>query len=69
MRNYVIVPNQRNMTVKITRGELCRLLLACSTVANSFEGADAKETWKNLHDKLAEQLAEHDKMYMEEYKI
>lgn len=69
MRNYNIIPNQRNMTVKITRGELCRLLIACATVANSFEGSDAKQTWKDLHDKLAEQLKKHDEIYMEKYKI
>ena len=69
MRNYIIVPNQRNVNIKITRGELCRLLIACATIANSFEGADAKEYWENLHYKLKEQLDEHDKIYREEYKI
>ena len=61
MRDYNIIPNQRNVMIKITRGELCRLLIACTTIADSFEGDDAKQTWKNLHDKLAEQLLEHDK--------
>ncbi len=69
MRDYILIPNQRNVTIKITRGELCRLLIACATIANSFEGADAKEYWKNLHSKLEEQLKKNDNLYREEYKI
>lgn len=28
MRNDIFIPNQQNVTIKITRGELCRLMLA-----------------------------------------
>lgn len=68
MRDYVITPNQRNVTIKITRGELCRLLTACSALIAAPELGNC-DTWKALHDKLAEQLNKHDQLYREEYKI
>lgn len=73
MKNYILIPNQRNVTVKITRGELCRLMLACTTLANDSDmessGFRQGELWRDLHDKLEEQLNRHDKAYREEYKI
>lgn len=73
MRNYILIPNQRNVTVKITRGELCRLMLACTTLANDsdMDGSGFKpgDRWRDLHDKLEEQLNKHDELYREEYKI
>lgn len=42
--------NHKTVTVKLTRGELCRLLIA--TTSLSREG----ESWKQLHDKLRNQL-------------
>lgn len=67
MRNYILIPNQRNVTVKITRGELCKLIIACSMIGDDCP--DTRSQWKNLHDKLKEQLDDHDKIYREEYKI
>ena len=46
------MPNDRTVNVKITRGELCRLLI----VLNCAGG----ETWKLLHDKLKKQLVAFD---------
>lgn len=70
MRDYIIIPNQRNVTIKITRGELCRLMLACTTLANDSDfqstGFRVGEHWRELHDKLEEQLKEHDKLHREE---
>lgn len=44
--------NYKNCTIKITRIELCDLLLAC-WAAEEKSGA---EKWAKLHDKLRAQL-------------
>ena len=44
------------MTVKLTRIEVCDLLLACSAC---MEASEAKK-WSELHDKLMAQLDEWD---------
>lgn len=66
------ISNLRNVTVKITRGELCRLILACTSLANDSDmessGFRQGELWRDLHDKLEEQLNRHDQAYREEYK-
>lgn len=46
--------NQRIVTVKITRKELCNLMLAC-TCAKHNAGDDGAK-WAALHDTLKEQL-------------
>lgn len=61
MRDYILIPNQRNVNIKITRGELCRLIIACSMIGDDCP--DTRVYWKNLHDKLKEQLDDHDKIY------
>ena len=48
--------NERTMTVKLSRIEVCDLLLACSAAE---EGTDAKK-WSALHDKLLNQLEAFD---------
>lgn len=48
--------NDKTVTVKITRGELCRLMLLCTTASL----VDGKQ-WKELHDKLKDQLEAFDK--------
>ena len=63
MRDHFTIPNQHNVTVKITRGELCRLLVVCCELSRE------SESWKALHEKLAEQLDKHDKAYKESYDI
>lgn len=66
------ISNLRNVTVKINRGELCRLILACTLLANDSDmessGFRQGELWRDLHDKLEEQLNRHDQAYREEYK-
>ena len=46
--------NDKTVTVKLTRGELCRLLILITGIG---EG----ESWKRLHDKLRDQLEAFDK--------
>jgi hypothetical protein len=50
------------LTLKISRLELCDLLIATTSVANALEkdGHTAKK-WRDLHDKLEEQLNAFDK--------
>lgn len=54
--------NQKTVTVKLKRIELCDLLLACTSVSDSLEreGQTAKK-WNDLHDKLKVILDEFDK--------
>lgn len=46
--------NDKTVTVKLTRGELCRLLILIT-------GMGEEESWKRLHDKLRDQLEAFDK--------
>lgn len=46
--------NQRIVTVKITRKELCDLMLACTCAKHN--AGDSGEKWQKLHDTLKEQL-------------
>ena len=50
--------NSKTVTVKISRKELCDILIATTSIANSLkdEGYTARK-WESLHDKLKEQLA------------
>ena len=47
-------PNDKTVNVKMTRGDLCRLLILITCCGNG-------ETWRNLHDKLRTQLEEFDR--------
>lgn len=49
--------NNKIVTVKITRGELVDLMIACTVIGNA---QDTGEKWKRLHDKLHEQLGVYD---------
>lgn len=51
-----MTPNQKSMTLKLTRIDVCDLLLACTTVADE-SGA---EKWGKLHEKLLNQLDDFD---------
>ena len=55
MKDKSIMPNERTVTVKLSRGELCRVLIAL----NAFNDADHKQLRK-IHDKLRDQLHEFD---------
>lgn len=48
--------NQKTVTVKLQRIEVCDLLLACTAVAAESEA----KKWNELHDKLAAILDEFD---------
>lgn len=50
--------NQKTVTVKIKRIELCDLLLACTVISGSNPEA---EKWEALHDKLKLILDDFDK--------
>lgn len=44
--------NNRTVTLKMTRGEVCDLLIACNTMPAVVES----DKWKKIHDKMREQL-------------
>lgn len=48
--------NQRTVTLKLERIEVCDLLLACTAIS---EETDAKK-WSELHDKLRAILDDYD---------
>lgn len=48
--------NQKTMTVKLSRRDVCELMIACAWAAR--DGGSAK--WKKLHDILREQIDEFD---------
>lgn len=50
--------NQKTMTVKLRRIDVCDLLLACSCADDKAD--NGSEKWKRLHDMLKEQLEAFD---------
>lgn len=55
-RRTTMTYNQREMTLKLTRIEVCDLLLACTAVAQETEA----KKWSELHDKLSQMLDKFD---------
>lgn len=56
--------NHRTMQVKLTRGEVARLMLICTMLANDpNNGEENKANWRSTHDKLQEQLNAWDKAH------
>lgn len=51
--------NQFQTTIQVTRGEICDLLLACTT--SEFSANDGGKKWARLHEKLKAQLEELDR--------
>lgn len=52
-------PNQKIMTIKLRRRDVCELMLACSWAAIDA-GGDSSNKWVTLHDILRDQLDEFD---------
>ena len=65
--SFKTMPNQRTVNVKITRRELCDLIVACHMVEydRQIHGGTG-EKWKALRDKLAEQRDAFDAKIEEE---
>ena len=55
--------NQKEMTLNVTRGEACDLMLAC-TIVMMTEGLDSH--WKTLHDKVMAQILAFDTQEQEQ---
>ncbi len=49
--------NEKTVTVKIKRGDLCDLLLACSALSRV---PDSAKKWKRLHDQLKQIVDDFD---------
>ena len=54
-------PNQRTCTLKLTRGEVCKILISM-TAQYEAEPENRQHLYK-LHEKIAEQLAAHDEKW------
>lgn len=52
----------KNVVLKITRSELCNLIIACTSVQHYLTNGSetSMKKWKDLHDKLQEQLDKFD---------
>lgn len=57
----ITVPNQRTVTLKLTRGEVCKLLI--SMTAQYEAEPESRQHLYALHKKIAEQLEVHDKKW------
>ena len=62
MKGERTMPNNKTITLKLKRIEVCDLLLACTAVADEGYG----EKWNALHDKLKNILDEFDAKQIEE---
>ena len=56
---FETMPNDRTVNLKLTRGELCRILIILNKlIILNLTGGEA---WPLLHDKLKKQLDEFDR--------
>lgn len=56
--------NQKTVTVKIKRIELCDLLIACAAVSTAVkESGETGKKWDDLHDKLEAILQDFDEKH------
>ncbi len=54
--------NQKTVTCKLKRIEVCNLILACTTISSAVKnGEEEGKKWDDLHDKLKQILDEFDK--------
>ena len=54
--------NYTDMALDVKRIETCDILLALTIAARNCGSRSDSTKWQVLHDKIAAQLAEHDKM-------
>ena len=57
-KNY----NNLTVTLKLERREVCRLQMACTIVSQI---KDSSPEWKELHDKIHDQLFEFDHKHLD----
>ena len=57
----ITMPNQRTCTLKLTRGEVCKILI--SMTAQYEAEPENRQHLYRLHEKIAEQLAAHDEKW------
>lgn len=56
--------NNKTVNVKVTRHELCKLMLACTNLAfDASLGESSRKMWHDLHDKLKVVLNEWDETH------
>ena len=54
--------NQKTVTCKLKRIEVCDLLIACTAISSAVkEDGETGQKWDNLHDKLKQILDDFDK--------
>ena len=56
-------PNDRTVIIRLPRGYVCRLLVLLAAMANSDDPESVKTKWRIMHDKIREDLADHDKKW------
>ena len=55
--------NQRTITAKLQRIDICDLMLACTASIDCSEGEEQNSKWITLHDKLKAILDEFDEKH------
>ena len=58
-----MIPNQRTCTLKLTRGEVCKLLV--SMAAQYWAEPENRKHIYAIHEKIARQLEAHDEKWKE----
>lgn len=59
-----VMPNQRTVTLKLTRGEVCKLLIGLTAITQN-NPADRVARYQALHTKIKAQLEAHDQKWKE----
>ena len=60
-----MMPNQRTVTLKLTRGEVCKLLIGLTAISQN-NPADRVARYQAIHTKIKAQLQQHDEKWKED---
>ena len=53
-------PNERTVILRLTRSDVCRILVLLASAMHSEDMDDYRKMWRTLHACIKEQLSDHD---------
>lgn len=53
-------PNDRDVTIRLPRKMVCRLLVLLSAMRNSDDPEPIRRVWREIHIKVQQDLTDHD---------
>ena len=56
-------PNERTVVIKLKRNQVCRLLVLIAVAVHSDDLENVRKIYKEIHAKVLDDLAEHDKKW------